>query len=69
MNNMIKWMLPFCFSLMLLSIVFGLSLVSDPLSTEGGLLIADAKDAKIENIRFVCIDAQNSPCNMSYKLE
>ena len=49
-------MLPFCFSLMLLSIVFGLSLVSDPLSTEGGLLIADAKDAKIENIRFVCKD-------------
>ena len=67
MNNMIKWMLPFCFSLMLLSIVFGLSLVSDPLSTEGGLLIADAKDAKIENIRFVCIDAQNS--HMSYKIE
>ena len=64
MNNMIKWMLPFCFSLMLLSIVFGLSLVSDPLSTEGGLLIADAKDAKIENIRFVCIDAQNSTCNL-----
>ena len=48
---------------MLLSIVFGLSLVSDPLSTEGGLLIADAKDAKIENITLVCIDAQNSPCN------
>ena len=46
MNNMIKWMLPFCFSLMLLSIVFGFSLVSDPLSTDGGLLIADAKDAE-----------------------
>ena len=64
MNNMIKCMLTFCFSLMLLSIVFGLSLVSDPLSTDGGLLIADAKDAKIENIRFVCIDSQNSPCNI-----
>ena len=63
---MIKCMLTFCFSLMLLSIVFGLSLVSDPLSTDGGLLIADAKDAKIENITLVCIDAQNSPCNLLY---
>ena len=31
---------------MLFSVVFGLSLVSDPLSTDGGLLIADAKDAE-----------------------
>ena len=37
---------------MLFSIVFGLSLVSDPLSTDGGLLIADAKDAEIEKSIF-----------------
>ena len=50
-------MLPFCFSLKLFSIVFGLSLVLDPLSTDGGLLIADAKDAEIKNWKFAYIDA------------
>ena len=44
------WRLPFCFSLMLFSVVFGLSLVSDPLSTDGGLLKADAKDAEGKEI-------------------
>ena len=34
---------------MLFSVVFGLSLVSDPLSTDGGLLIAEANDAEVKD--------------------
>ena len=40
---------------MLFSIVFGLSLVSDPLSTDGGLLIADAKDAEIKDLKLLML--------------